>query len=109
MGNAYVAGVVQGGVSAERYSNGIYASKAWFGLEDNGRVHEGTKGNTGQVGRGDKNSRGCAYGSEEEVEVEVDMDSGLMRFWREGQQLAQTITIPAEARCSSSSSMVGAA
>ena len=104
-----MAGVVQGGVSAARYSNrgGIRDdSKAWFGLEDSGGVYEGTKGRTGNVGSGDKNSSSRAYGSEEEVEVEVDMDSGLMRFWREGQQLAQTITIPAEARCSSSSSMV---
>jgi hypothetical protein len=93
LGGYYMVGVVAGSLKHKAYVaqqdhsyNAVYHSRAWWGLEDDGSVFVGAKKHK-TLAKKVKNKQGRAYGSGDRVGMEIDMDKGVMRFFRNGELL----------------------
>jgi hypothetical protein len=91
LGGYYMAGLVSTTVPHDAFVaqqdhsyNIVYHSSAWWGLEDDGTIFAGDTTHN-PIPTHAKNRYGRAYGEGDVVGLEVDMNEGTMRFYRNGQ------------------------
>jgi hypothetical protein len=104
MGGSYTAGIVIGGdgsdgiISEESFScgNGVYRSKAWWGLSDTGGIWAGGSGLIGQLKPEQMNDFGVAYGCGDRIGFAVDTPHGTLEFFLNGTPIpgAKIMNIP---------------
>jgi hypothetical protein len=96
LGGYYMVGVVADSLKHKAYVaqqdhsyNAVYHSRAWWGLEDDGSVFVGEKKHK-NLAKKYKNKQGRAYGSGDRVGMEIDMNKGTIKFFRNGEPLKGT-------------------
>jgi hypothetical protein len=104
LGGYYIVGVVRASVPEEKYSekgaslgfsftddnqNGVLGSNAWWGIEDDEDIMIAGE-ETRRVPEHAKNDYGQAFGAGDKIGFAIDMNKGVMTFFRNGELMDGT-------------------
>jgi hypothetical protein len=86
LGDNCMVGMVSAAEAPDEYSDegGVWDSKAWWGISDEGAVFEGEQGCTRFLPDAANCSHGRVFASGDHIGFAVDMTAGTMHFFRNG-------------------------
>ena len=94
MGGCYLVGVTTEAFTSFSERSGLQQSRAFWGIEDGGRVYEGRRHQGRQLSRAEapRNPEEVLFGSGDLLTVVADIDNRSLTYWRNGLLVGTLVT-----------------